>query len=418
MIPKRSAAILAFFAISAAFAGINPEKITVAENVMWSRFFIPKTNLFYECLTSYNPETCQSHLPTADEVKRQYPNPCGYATGMEDCAILGGVVLAALADEFDATKNPATADRAKLVLNGLDSLVLPDGFVARGICPEDGKSVYINSSVDQYTHCIHGMWRYYKSPMCDAADKAKIKGALLRIAARLRRNVTSKNDFDSLRLDGKPCALRISRFTCESPHVAARLAMAYAAAWNVSGDAEYFGLYRSLIEESVSVSEQIKVNSRTPVYSFLQMQASLEVLFALEKDENIKSRIGRIMDKIPALCLKFVPAIERRFDNADTEMLYGDWRRPEKWENRNGYMIPKLGKTRNVWRTIRETGEIALVAAMAPHTQTPSAIASLFEKSAAKIDYKKCASCGVIFHYAAYWADAKRRAAKRQQDGG
>lgn len=136
-------------AVAAAQAfGVSAEKIADAERVMWSRFFVPKTKLFYECLSSFDEKTCQSHLPTAEEVGRQYPNPCGYATGMEDCAILGGTVLAALADKYEMSPDPQTAARAKLVAEGLESLVLPDGFVARGLCVEDGRSVYINSSVD------------------------------------------------------------------------------------------------------------------------------------------------------------------------------------------------------------------------------------------------------------------------------
>lgn len=392
---------------------IDAKKIKEAENIMWSRFFVPKTNLFYECLTSFDEKTCQSHLPTAEEVKRQYPNPCGYATGMEDCAIVGGVVLAALSDHYAATKDESLKLKAKKTLDGLEQCVMPDGFVARGLCAEDGKSVYINSSVDQYTHCIHGMWRYYRSPMCDEADKAKIKGALLRIAARLERNVVEKNNYDSLRYDGRQCALKISRFTCERPHAAARLAMAYAAAWSVSGDEHYRRLYRALLGESVSVSEKIAVNSYTPIYSFLQMQVSLEVLRELETDEQMRARIKNIMTKVANLCVGLMPRFEKRFDSADTAMLYGDWRKPEKIENRNGYMIPKLGESRNVWRIIRESGEIPLVLSLAPDFDFPASAMSFFKKATDKIDYGKCASCGVIFHYAAYWSMMKNGASAK-----
>lgn len=396
-------------AVAAAQAfGVSAEKIADAERVMWSRFFVPKTKLFYECLNSFDEKTCQSHLPTAEEVGRQYPNPCGYATGMEDCAILGGTVLAALADKYEMSPDPQTAARAKLVAEGLESLVLPDGFVARGLCVEDGRSVYINSSVDQYTHCIHGLWKYCKSAVSDAEGRGRAKNALIRIAERLRRNVVAENDFDSLRLDGKPCALRISRFTTERPHVAARLSMAYAAAWDVSGKPEYYSLYRSGIGEAVAVSERIKIAPYTPIYSFLQMQISLELLRETESDPALKSRIEKLMSKLPKLCAELAPRLEKRFDDAELETPYGDWRKPEKTEVRNGYNIPKLGKSRDVWRTIRDTGEIALVAAIAPRGEIPEPIESLYEKAVAKIDYDKCASCGAIYHWAAFMELQKR----------
>lgn len=44
-------------------AEIPREKIDQAERIMWSRFFLPRTNLFYECLTSFDDKTCQNHLP-------------------------------------------------------------------------------------------------------------------------------------------------------------------------------------------------------------------------------------------------------------------------------------------------------------------------------------------------------------------
>lgn len=393
-------------------AEIPREKIDQAERIMWSRFFLPRTNLFYECLTSFDDKTCQNHLPTADEVKRQYPNPCGYATGMEDCAILGGTALAALADKYEATADKRIAAQAKKVLAGLDDLVQPDGFVARGICPEDGKSVYANSSIDQYTHCVHGLWKYYRSPLSDSADRSKIKGAILRVAERLRRNVNEKNDFDSLRLDGKHCALRISSFTFDSPHSAARLPMIYAAAWDVSKDSDYLELYRGRIEKAVAVSEKIAINSHTPIYSFLQMQISLELLRELETDPALKARISALMDKVVGLCLQLSPKLETRFAGTQTDTLYGDWRNPERIEVRNGYNIPKLGHSRDVWRTVRETGELPLIAALAPSGKIPPRIGKFFEEAAGKTDYERCASCGVLFHWAAYWTAQKQKLGK------
>jgi hypothetical protein len=55
-----------------------------AWKVSWKRFYLPKTNLFYDYLSSYESGAELGHLPTADEVARQDPNECGYGTGMED----------------------------------------------------------------------------------------------------------------------------------------------------------------------------------------------------------------------------------------------------------------------------------------------------------------------------------------------
>ena len=58
-----------------------------AWDVTWSRFYLPSVQTFGDYLSSYEKGREQAHLPTAEEVKRQYPNPCGYSTGMEDGAI-------------------------------------------------------------------------------------------------------------------------------------------------------------------------------------------------------------------------------------------------------------------------------------------------------------------------------------------
>jgi len=402
--------VCAFGALSALGAGENPiaEKIRAEESAMWERFFLPKTNLFYECLSSYDPATCQNHLPTADEVKRQFPNPCGYATGMEDCAIIGGTVLAALCDKHKISPQGADAARAKNVAFGLLSLVQSDGFVARGICPEDGESFYISSSIDQYTHLVHGLWKFYKSPMASGADKAKIRSALVRIAERLERNVKPENDFCSLRADGKPDPLRISRFTAERPHAAARLPMIYAAAWDASGGEKFFALYKKYIDEALDVSERLEINGWTPIWSLLQMQISLELLREVEKDAAEKNRIGAIMEKVARLSLTQAGRVEKKFRASKLDTLYGDWRNPPKWETRGGYNIPKLGTSREVWRAIRETGELPLIFALSPSPDTPPEIKNLFLEAVQKTDPAHCASCGIIFHFCAYWSFAAR----------
>lgn len=381
------------------------KKIDLDESLMWSRFFLPKTNLVYECLSSFDETTCQNHLPTADEVKRQFPNPCGYATGMEDCAILGGTVLSAIVDKYNATQSDfdETANNARKILTGLDSLVQPDGFVARGLCPEDKKSFYINSSIDQYTHLVHGMWKFYNSPMASDCDKKKIANALTRISERLIRNVKKENDFCSLRADGKPCALRISRFTFEQPHAAARQAMIYCATWQATGDRKYYDLYRNLVYDAIAVSEQIKITGWTPIWAMLQMQFSLEVLHNMETDHALKKRICDLMQKVADLSNTQTKRVVKKFNNSELETLYSDWRNPPAWRDQCGYSIPKLGKPRDVWRAIRETGELPLIASLAPYNQ-PKEMLDIYKHALEKVDPTRCASCGIIFHWATYWS--------------
>ena len=81
-----------------------------AWEVTWSRFYLPRTHLFYDYLTSYEPGRGLAHLPTASEVARQVPNECGYGTGMED----GMILEEATPQEFFS--NPQN-ERAQLFLS-------------------------------------------------------------------------------------------------------------------------------------------------------------------------------------------------------------------------------------------------------------------------------------------------------------
>ena len=87
----------------------SPSTISVcmdqAWNVSWVRFFNEGTKQFYDYLSSYKEGHELNHLPTGDEVNRQYPNYQGYDTGMEDCMISAGVMLCMIIDKYMVTKD-------------------------------------------------------------------------------------------------------------------------------------------------------------------------------------------------------------------------------------------------------------------------------------------------------------------------
>jgi hypothetical protein len=59
----------------------------------WARFFNDSTGLFYDYISSYESGHELEHLPTADEVKRQYPNPCGQSGVMNSSRRHFGPIL-------------------------------------------------------------------------------------------------------------------------------------------------------------------------------------------------------------------------------------------------------------------------------------------------------------------------------------
>lgn len=378
-----------------------------AWEVTWSRFYLPKVQTFADYLSSYDKGKEQAHLPTAEEVKRQFPNPCGYSTGMEDGAILGGAMLSVLCDHFAVTGEETLRGQAADVFAGLRRCVTVHGvrgFVARNVCPEDGRSVYINSSRDQVTHFVHGIWQYYRSPLADDATRKEIRTILADVAERMIEFVTPENDYDFLRADGQRCPLGICRMWNVQPHEAARLPMIYAAAWDVTRDERYREQWRKYaadaIEQSANPGEQ------KPAYALLQMQCSLEALHDLEPDPALKATIHARMTHVRDLAAKrFKSVLEKIAKKSPEEMrmLGPDWRHVPEWKDQKGYPNPQWGPYREIWHLTREAGESALILLMVDPGSVSEAQRTVLRDLLGRFDYLHNSSCGIIYHLAAYW---------------
>ena len=228
--------------------------------------------------------------------------PHGYGRGIGDCAIVSGVSLSMLCDKYAVTKAPAVKDDAKKVAFGLLNLARSHGykgFVARGLCAEDGKSICALSSRDQVTHWVHGLWRYSTNGWADAETKADFAKLCVDVAGLMLRNVTPENEYNFLQADGSKDPRGICTMWGPNvyPHEAARLPMIYAVAWKMSGDVKWRDLYEKYIDQALDITLTIKDKpTKTwagimPTYSLLQMNTSLEVLLGIERDPARRARM-------------------------------------------------------------------------------------------------------------------------------
>ena len=367
-----------------------------AWTVSWNRFYLPATNLFYDYLTSYQPGRELAHLPTAEEVRRQYPNECGYGTGMEDGMISAGVMLSLIVDRYAVTKDESLRDRANSVFQGIQLCATAHGvpgFLARAVCDEDLKSIYFNSSRDQYTHAVHGLWLLLHSPLCTPETKKAIGEILSGIADRMTRNVIPENDYDSLRADGTRDTRGISRMWNVKGHEAARLPMIYAAAWDATGRKEYFNLYRKYLEPAVKQS--FVVEEQQPTYALLQMQVSLELLLSLEEDPDLKQQMREVMTMVSQRCADRARRADQAAPKLDLTVTCSDWRTGEglRWK----------GQYRKVWYNIRESGEAALTQLVDQGKAFPVEQQKLLSCAIKRLDYDRVSSCGIFYLQAAYW---------------
>jgi len=391
----------------AAEAAALEAKMTQDWDVVWSRFFQKGTQTFADYLSSYEPGRELAHLPTAEEVKRQFPNPCGYSTGMEDGMILGGAMLSIIADRYAVTHDETLRERMAGVFAGMRLAATVHGvpgFVARNVCPEDRQSVYINSSRDQYTHFVHGLWKYYHSPLADEAAKGEIRRLLAAAADRMIQFVTPENDYDFLRADGKRCPLGICRMWKVQAHEAARLPMIYAAAWDVTRDDRYRQEWRKYVAEAVEQSATPDENK--PAYALLQMQCSLELLRELESDEALKGKIEAVMQHVAQLAAKRTVKVWAQIAKKSPEtmqMLGPDWRNVPEWKDQKGYANPQWGPYREIWHLTREVGEAGVVPLMLNPPELSPEQKKLLQDMILTFDYQRNSSCGIIYHLATYW---------------
>ena len=372
-----------------------------AWDVSWARFYRPETKQFYDYLTSYEPGRGLAHLPTAAEASRQFPNPYGYGTGMEDCMISAGVMLSMIVDRHAVTGEEMLRERARSVFEGIRLSATvhgAPGFLARGVCPEDLKSTYLNSSRDQYTHAVHGLREYFHSPLSSLETRKEIGGILSGIADRMTRNVTPENDYDSLRADGSRDPRGISRMWEVKGHEAARLPMIYAAAWEVTGRRDYFDLYRKYL--APAVKQSFTVEDQQPTYAFLQMQVSMELLESLEKEPVLKGQMREIMAGVSERCAARAAGAGQAAQQLDLTMPGSDWR--------TGEGLSWKGAYRKVWYNIRESGEAALAQLLDGQGAFSDEQKELLSRAITRLDYERVSSCGIYDLQAAYWK-ARRR---------
>ncbi|OGV69404.1 MAG: hypothetical protein A2283_11225 [Lentisphaerae bacterium RIFOXYA12_FULL_48_11] len=289
------------------FTVVQYAEMTGRLDQAWKRmhavFYSPKTHLFYASpVERVAPASIFENGFLDPETKK-----VGYGAGMADCPIYHGLLLSMLVDQYEVTRNSDLSAEAVEVFKGLKTCATVHGvpgFVARGVCAEDGKSICITSSRDQVTHFVHGLWRYYHSPLCAEETKAEIRELLKAVADRMIRNVTPENDYDFLRADGSRDPRGICRMWKVRPHEAARLPMVYAAVWDVTREEKYFRLYREYLAPAVDETLTLpavpaaQVRAFMPTYTLLQMQTSLELLLEVETDAAMKAKLAEAMQPV------------------------------------------------------------------------------------------------------------------------
>ena len=300
---------------------INTQKHNL-ETRIWSAFFRKDTSLFYDYLTESGSGF--SHLPNGDEIQRSTPNVCGWGTGMEDCMLNAGMMMDAVCSDRN---NPQREMMSDSVLDGIEHCLVSHGkpgFLARGISPFAPGLCYKNSSRDQYTLAVFGLFMYYKTFSSASPEKSERAGRLLDlIAAYCKRYVSAENGYQLPAFDDTPPL--VSGIWNSLPHEALRLPMFYAAA--ACFRAEWKNEAEKYLSEGLRITECIQHAEELWDISLVQMQISLATLKRSGIFPELEERFERLLQRFAGVAERNLLICLRDAEKRPNWYVYNqDWR--------------------------------------------------------------------------------------------
>ena len=397
-----------------------------AREVLWKtlkdRFFCEKTEMLYDVLWQADDGTVSATacLPTPEEAARQYPNPCSWGTGLQDCVFNGGPYLAVALARGDR-------EAAQSIFRGLRRCAEVSGvpgFVARGVLPSDGRGYYINSSRDVWTLFVFYMWRYYHSELCDAPTRETIRRLVVDVARYAESCVRPENGYNMLRADGKVglatlmwvkdpkrppntdregwdyvCGLRA--------HEALRLPMFYAAAFDLSGNAHWREMALRYLDDGILMAGH-KIGSDVRGSVLGQMQLSHRLLWETESDPERKARLLKLLNRAADIARDQVTVrLARDFAAGRWKSArpMTDWHKAKFPPNRNWgggrvlngyrYDIPDQ-PVFTVEDSSVEVAHALLVQAMTPGREIAESTLRLFRSAVERLDLSNVACANVV----------------------
>jgi hypothetical protein len=389
-------------------------KTEEAWNFIWEKLFLDETNLFYDYITSYEINKRFSHLPSAEEIKRQTPNPCGWGTGMEDSMLNGGVAMDLICLRYEQTGDETCRELAEKVFKGMclcAEVHGKKGFVVRSVSPLDEESCYINSSRDQFTLFVYGVWRFWRSPLSSKESKEKARDLLIATAEYCEKTILKENDYNLLRLDGQKAM--VSKMEECYTHEIMRLPMFYAAAWDASGNDHWREMYLKYALPGIEINLQMDRKRGWWDIELSQMQFSLRLLYEVETEKALKDKYAETMNIGAELAELELgkKQIEWRAFTGSLSCVNTPWRKMDfklRDEENTGlhdcslwggypYMLPKFpDEFHESAALLRSYGNLASSVFLAPERKPQEKAIEYFLEFYQAPDYKLCGSGGVI----------------------
>lgn len=274
-------------------------------------------------------------VPTPEECRAAKPNGVAWWCPIENGAFFTGLWLAALVDRFEATKDPAVAERARAAAAGLlllASVGEHPAFIARGVST-DGRSHPPAGSDDQTLPWFYGLWRYLGSSIPQGEERARLVAAVARVGNALR-------DGNWLVPSDPPALGTRGHFASISPVTTPRLLFILRALHQITGEPSWLALYRRLRDESAGPGKPTRLQMcaegdligehAAPQWDFYMLWTkghSVACLAALERFEEDPAIAARYREGLMRVATFAAGRIAKGgWDPAKVPAFQDDWR--------------------------------------------------------------------------------------------
>lgn len=384
----------------------------------WERLFDKGTCLFYDNISSYDIRNRFGHLPLPEEISRRYPNPNGWGTGMEDSTINAGVFISGVCDRYLATGDSSLRDYSRRIFSGMElcgTLSSRKGFVLRSVSPFDGTSHYPETSIDQVTHFVHGLWRYFHSGLSVASERKSIREIIASVCECVESAAVPANDYHLCREDGVTRGL-VDKMWETDAHAAFRLPAVYAVGWDLTRDSHWLDECRRYAGPAYDKAMHLDVLNTNPggAWPLFQHQVSLEMMTGIDiGNGGLQEKLRRLMAKVAEGMGRMYRGDFNNYEPVDVTLHEDiDWRkcyrRKEKtypdgtgWSGLKGEW--HLVKTH---RPLRNTCEMLLSIMMSTRKGLSEEYRALLERMITEPDYNLAYSFGMLYPQAVYWRHA------------
>ncbi|MFC1525670.1 hypothetical protein ACFL6X_02545 [Candidatus Latescibacterota bacterium] len=173
--------------------------------------------------------------------------------------------------------------------------------------------------------------------------------------------------------------------------------------WQLTGAAHWEELYRKYARPAARQSLEAGDSGVSLGYAFYQMQCSLELLFEVEEEAELRATYREAMEICARRIAENALRASTDAEECDLSLLCTDWRQRPLGPGANGYQCPQWGDFLKTFLAVRESGEAPLVMLMCPGFDFAEPHRQRLAKAILRPDFERHAGYGSLKLLAAYW---------------